>query len=353
MFGRRICGRSTLLRSTRALLLIVIGQSFSICLAPDLQAQPQAANPPGLQEFAGTWAVQLEGKNILILNLKLSDGRLGGSLTLPQHIQLDPDGGISHASPELREKPVLEAVVAAETLKIKVGSASDSDDFVVRLTGHDHAQIQLKLGSEFGQPWQLVRLDGSEKSTAAAQPSSPRYSPEILALQTELEEMVKRDQAVRNEVPILASKLKEVDEGNYPELVRIHEKYKWPLISVFGKEAAHDYWVLVQHQELAFQERLLPDMRQAADSGEAFKVDYAYLYDRVMTEEGKPQHWGTQPDCKTGKAVPFPVDDPQGLLQRRTDLHMFPANEDEYMKMADSQCAKFKPGPPTTATPHP
>lgn len=192
-----------------------------------------------------------------------------------------------------------------------------------------------------------------EAQPQSADEGSPRYSTEVQALQKKLAEMAKRDQAVRDEVPILASKLKAVDQANYPELVRIHDKYNWPLISVFGKEAAHNYWLLVQHQELQFQERLLPDMRRAADAGEASKVEYAYLYDRVMSSEGKPQHWGTQSDCKDGKAVLSPVDDPEGLQQRRKELHILPVDENEYLKLLDSQCADFKQDTPAAGTEHP
>ena len=39
------------------------------------------------------------------------------------------------------------------------------------------------------------------------------------------------------------------------------------------------------------------------EAREASKVNYAYLYDRVMLGQGKPQHWGTQGRCKDGKAI--------------------------------------------------
>lgn len=207
--------------------------------------------------------------------------------------------------------------------------------------------------SVLAQPSRLLPREALQKAADATKPPNPQYSPEVVALQTKLKEMAERDQEVRAQVPILASKLRTVDEGNYPELLRIHEKYGWPLISAVGKDAAHNYWLLVQHQELKFQEQVLPDMRQAADSGEASKVEYAYLYDRVMTEEGKPQHWGTQTDCKDGKAILSPVDDPEGLPQRRKDFHILPVDENEYLKLLDPVCADFKQDLPPSGTQHP
>jgi hypothetical protein len=202
-------------------------------------------------------------------------------------------------------------------------------------------------------PWKLVRVSDSEKPTVAANWNITGYSKEILALQSSLNEMVEKDQAVRKEVPILQSRMKQVDDGNYPELLNIYEKYKWPLISVVGRTAAHNYWLLVQHQEPEFQRRVLPDMQRAFDAGEASAVDYAYLYDRVMFLQGKPQHWGTQGDCKNGKAVLAPVDDPAGLEQRRKDLHLMPVSIDEYLKLLDPYCANYVDDAPIPTKPQP
>jgi hypothetical protein len=145
---------------------------------------------------------------------------------------------------------------------------------------------------------ELLRVSDSEKAVVADNWDATEYPKETLVLQSELSEMVKEDQAVRNEVPMLESKLKKVDENNYPEILRIYEKYRWPRISVLGRTATHNYWLLVQHQEARFQQQVLPDMQRAVEEGEASKVDYAYLYDRLMSNQGKPQHWGTQADCK-------------------------------------------------------
>jgi hypothetical protein len=96
--------------------------------------------------------------------------------------------------------------------------------------------------------------------------------------------------------------MKQIAEKRLPELRRIYEKYGWPRISVVGKEAAGEYWLLVQHQGLSFQKQLLPALQRAVEEGDASRVNYAYLYDRVMVNEGRPHHWGTQGDCRDGKA---------------------------------------------------
>jgi hypothetical protein len=296
-----------------------------------------------MQDYAGTWVAKVDGKNFLILTLKLVNGRLEGNLATPEHFQIGPGGEFSHISSTHLDKPILEASLVEGDLHIKAGTASEPDEYVLRLSDNDHALFQVRIESSLIQDltWELLRVSDSENPTVAANWDVSDYPQEIVALQSKLDEMAKEDQAVRKGGLILESKIKQVDDKNYPELLEIYEKYKWPPISIVGRAAAHNYWLLVQHQSPEFQRRVLPDMQRAMEAGEASKVDYAYLYDRVMFGEGKPQHWGTQTPCKSGKAVLAPVDDPAGLEQRRKDLQMIPADVNESLKLADAQCSNF------------
>jgi len=326
-----------------------------LCLAANLPAQHKTTSTRSSQDFAGTWVVKFDGKNLMVLTLELANGKPSGNLSTPESFQMDQGGEFSHISPKHRDNAILEASVVEGDLQFKAGSSSDSDEYVLKLSDHDHALLQMRFESNLvpDPPWKLIRVSDSEKPTVATNWDITGYPQEILALQSELNQMVERDQAVRKEVPIRQSKMKQVDDGNYPEILRIYEKYKWPLISVVGRTAAHGYWLLVQHQDLEFQRRVLPDLQRAVEAGEASNVDYAYLYDRVMFFQGKPQHWGTQGDCKHGKAVLAPVDDPAGLEQRRKDLHLMPVSVDEYLKLLDPQCATYVNDAPPASKPQP
>jgi hypothetical protein len=339
----------------RAALVFISATLSLLCLAPNVLAQLKAANTPPLQDFAGTWVVKFDGKNLMVLTLKLANGKFSGSLSRPESFQMDQGGEFSHINPKHRDDTIAEPSVVGGDLQFKAVYGNDSDEYVLRLSDRDHALLQIKFESHLvpDPPWSLVRVSDSEEPTVATNWDVTGYPKEILALQSELDEMVKEDQAVRKEVPILQSRMKQVDDGNYPALLRIYEKYKWPLISVVGRTAAHNYWLLVQHQEPEFQRRVLPDMQRAVEADEASKVDYAYLYDRVMFFQGKPQHWGTQGDCKNGKAVLAPVDDAAGLEQRRKDLHVMPVSIDEYLKLLDPYCANYVEDAPLPTKPQP
>jgi len=166
---------------------------------------------------------------------------------------------------------------------------------------------------------------------ASPQPLHTVKSKQIALLAAELQDMAAADQAVRFERPPVRNRIRAMDKKHYARLVQIHRAYGWPAISLVGKKAANNYWLLVQHQGLAFQKIVLPDMKRAVDKGEASKMDFAYLYDRVMVREGKPQHWGTQGTCVNGKAKLYDVDERATLDRRRAELSLWP--EKEYLDM--------------------
>jgi hypothetical protein len=335
-------------------ILVCVGLSAQ-CLAAKVAAQIKTTNTRSSQDFAGTWVLKFDGKNLMVLTLELANGKLSGNLSTPESFQMDQGGEFSHISPKHRDRMILQASVVEGNLQFKTASGSDSDEFVLKLSGRDDALLQMRFESNLvpDPPLKLLRVSDSEKPIVATNWEATGYSKEVVALQSQLDEMVKEDQAVRNEVPVRQSTIKQVDDGNYPEILRIYEKYKWPLISVVGRTAAHNYWLLVQHRDAEFQRRVLPDLQRAVEAGEASKVDYAYLYDRVMFFQGKPQHWGTQGDCKNGKAVLAPVDDPTELEQRRKDLHLMPVSIDEYLKLLDPYCANYVNDAPSSGKPQP
>ena len=151
--------------------------------------------------------------------------------------------------------------------------------------------------------------------------------------------MADADQSVRTAVPLSEARMREVDRANLPQLLRIHRKFGWLKRSAIGKEAAGRFWLLVQHQDLSLQRKVLPEMQRAVAAGEASQSNYVLLYDRVMIREGKPQHWGTQTSCVNGEAVLDPVDDPAGLERRRDELYLQPLGA--YLKSISEACRNF------------
>ena len=159
----------------------------------------------------------------------------------------------------------------------------------------------------------------------ASSSPEPEYPREIRALRKQLRTMVKQDQQAR--LAFNPARMEESDAKNRREILRIFDRYGWVTNSLAGEDAAHNFWLLVQHQTPEIQQRFLPALEKAAKGNNASMSDYAYLYDRVQMGLNKPQRWGTQATCENGKPVLYSVDDPTGLDKRRAELFMPPIRE--------------------------
>jgi hypothetical protein len=290
--------------------------------------------------YAGKWVFKYSGRNFVVLNLKYADGHYSGSMAMPKNFQPGPDGSFSEIASVVGEEKFATAEIAEGHLKFTTKDANDENPFSMTLVDRDHATLEF-IGIPM-TPFKLVRVSDSENIAVATdwptgEPTN--VTPEIAALQAKLKQMTDEDQAARTAEHMSERKMEQVDAKNYPEVEIIYKKYGWTPISVFGKKASSAYWLLVQHQDshLDLQQGVLKAMQAAVETGEASKVDYAYLYDRVMMNEGKLQHWGTQTTCKNGNAVMNPVDDPAGLEQRRNELAFMPL--DKYLESLKPYCA--------------
>lgn len=189
---------------------------------------------------------------------------------------------------------------------------------------------------------------------AAQSPAEPKL-PE---LKKELAAMVKADQAARFKMidAINAGRLKpgalgappeltavqEIDRKNRARLKEIVKQHGWPTATLVGQDGAHDAWLLVQHcdEDRPFQKECLALLEKAAAAGEASKRDFAYLTDRVLVGEGKPQRYGTQTEVKDGKATLKPTEEPEKLDARRAEIGLGPIAE--YLKQIEAIYAPKK-----------
>ncbi|OJU11506.1 MAG: hypothetical protein BGN86_13130 [Caulobacterales bacterium 68-7] len=100
----------------------------------------------------------------------------------------------------------------------------------------------------------------------------------------------------------------------------------WFPISVYGQRAAGAALTIVNHsQNLAFRKRAMALMEPLAARGE-LPGNYANVYDRTATMEGRLQRYGTQNfRCVNGDyAVPIDVEAPEQLEARRAQLKLEP-----------------------------
>ena len=106
------------------------------------------------------------------------------------------------------------------------------------------------------------------------------------------------------------------------------ESYGAISISKFGGSVSFDAWLLVQHMDkhLDFQEKYLNLMLE--DPDDFIPRNIAYLTDRVLSNKGKPQIYGTQfEEGKGGKMRPMPTIDPKEVNNRRAFVGLEPIEE--------------------------
>jgi hypothetical protein len=141
-------------------------------------------------------------------------------------------------------------------------------------------------------------------------------------LRAELLRRMERDQAARRADDLEA--FGQVDAENLPWLKKVITGMGWPGRSIVGDDGASAAWLLVQHADSdpAFQRQCLELLTVAANHGEATKAQVAYLTDRVLLAEGKPQEFGTQAIGRNGQWVPCDLRDPGHVDQRRAAMSL-------------------------------
>jgi tetratricopeptide (TPR) repeat protein len=155
-------------------------------------------------------------------------------------------------------------------------------------------------------------------------------------LRDELLRMMEEDQAARREAirtnfkdPAVQERMRTIDQRNTARLKEIIAQVGWPTRTLVGHRGAKSAWLLVQHADLdpAFQKECLALLEKAVVAGEAAGEDLAYLTDRVLVAEGKPQRYGTQFHMVDGQLVPRPLEDEAQVDARREAVGLEPMEE--------------------------
>lgn len=122
----------------------------------------------------------------------------------------------------------------------------------------------------------------------------------------------------------LIEEVTRIDQDNTAWAKSILEKHGWPGYDLVGKDGSGSFFLLIQHADAdpAFQKHSLDLMKAAVERRQASAGQLAYLTDRVLTSEGKPQRYGTQFIRVDGKLTPTPIEDAAQVDARRLKLGM-------------------------------
>jgi hypothetical protein len=127
----------------------------------------------------------------------------------------------------------------------------------------------------------------------------------------------------------LADHIAEIDSQNTAWLENVIERDGFPGLSDVDGDGVQALFLLIQHSpSLEFQKKCLSLIELAVQQGEADPVQVAYLTDRILMREGKPQRYGTQGrPSEHGKIVPYPIEDEGHVNDRRKALGLEPIQE--------------------------
>lgn len=207
-----------------------------------------------------------------------------------------------------------------------------SEEYIVLLSGQpldfiEKVLPQLKQAAAAGKvsesSYIYLRAQARQK-TIREKFSGP---PENPALQREIERLIKTDQAVRptGRKTWDPKKMEATDRTDGIEAHAIFAKYGLPTFALVGPEAAGDFDTIIQHQPLAFQKQVLPQMKADAKAGQVSSEAYAMLLDRVESNSGQPQTYGENFVCAPdGKGTPAPIADPKHVDRRRAEIGLMP-----------------------------
>ena len=114
--------------------------------------------------------------------------------------------------------------------------------------------------------------------------------------------------------------MKAIHNSNTKELNRIIDAIGFPTSEKLGEEASSAAWLIIQHSigQPDFMKKCAALMEIEVEKGQADKINFAYLTDRVAVFEGNPQLYGTQFDWdENGEMSPAKIDDYDKVNERR------------------------------------
>lgn len=115
------------------------------------------------------------------------------------------------------------------------------------------------------------------------------------------------------------------DSADQHRIVEILARRPWPSPDEVGERASMAVFLVIQHGDSLMRATYLPMMREAVKVGAARPEDLALVEDRLLTEQGKPQIYGSQVRVdSTGKAKFFPIADEAHVDERRASVGLEP-----------------------------
>lgn len=140
----------------------------------------------------------------------------------------------------------------------------------------------------------------------------------------------------------LGRRMCDIDRDNTAWLSSDLAANGWYRISAFHPAASNAAWLMIQHadRDPAFQQEMLVMLEPLAAQGEIERSDFAYLFDRVAVNAGRPQRYGSQGRCVAKDVwAPNDLENPERVQALRDENNL--GSLAEYTVHMHQYCANF------------
>lgn len=144
--------------------------------------------------------------------------------------------------------------------------------------------------------------------------------------------MAEKDQAIRQMMyeqgwtDEISKQMDAIDSTNLVKLQELIAKYGFPSWKLVGKKGAENAWLIAQHSFFYLPE-YLKRYRQAVLESDAERRFLAYMEDRYLMTQGRPQIYGTQMNGIGEEMGYYPIIDMENLDCRRMFMGLEPFSD--------------------------
>jgi len=283
-------------------------------------------------------------------------GQVFGQFATPEYFDL-----VNTANSLYKKKAYAKAAMAFSKAFAAFGNKGSADDRFKAACAWamtdkpDSSFYQLSKLADSGLFYDYERLVGEERleslhddlrwnSIVQKIHENRDNKPELnKSIAKELAQIAKKDSDMRNKVIKLEKKQgsesesvrnlwNEISRQDSIHLIRVKQiisEFGWLGPLEVGREGNAALFLVIQHSDTATQRKYLPILRQAVENHKAYASDLALLEDRVLIGFGKKQIYGSQleTDPATGELFVSPLQDPDGVDERRAKIGLMPMSE--------------------------
>jgi hypothetical protein len=204
-------------------------------------------------------------------------------------------------------------------------------------TNYAHISVDPDLNSlhSDGRWTELLNIIKQNKEKAEANLDKPLVA-QLDSIYTEdqqcrlqIEDIEKNFGWDSEEMKALFEIMNEKDSINLIKIKAILDTRGWLGSDIIGQQGNSTLFLVIQHADIATQEKYLPMMRDAVKKRNAQASSLALLEDRVALRQGKKQIYGSQigRDPQTKLYYVSPLEDPDNVDKRRTEVGLGPLSE--------------------------